>query len=101
MEFKFDYDYIEKLTQTNGISGHEGAVAKLMHDELKDLCDEVLFDNLGSIIFVKKGPENAPKVMISAHLDQIGFIIADIDDKGFAFIKPIGGWWPAQLMTQD
>lgn len=55
MAFKFNYDFIEKLTQTNGISGHEGKVAKVMYDEMKDLCDEVQFDNLGSIIFVKKG----------------------------------------------
>lgn len=101
MAFEFNYDFIEKLTQTNGISGHEGKVAKVMYDEMKDLCDEVQFDNLGSIIFVKKGPLNAPKVMISAHLDQIGFLICDIDDKGFAYIKPVGGWWPAQLMTQE
>lgn len=101
MEFNFKHDFIEQLTQTNGISGHEGEVAKLMYNELKDLCDEVQFDNLGSIIFIKRGTGNGPKVMISAHMDQIGFLICDIDDKGFAYIKPIGGWWPAQLMTQD
>lgn len=101
MKFTFDYNFTTKLTQINGISGHEGQVAKAMYEELKGLCDEVRFDNLGSIIFVKRGPENAPKVMIAAHLDQIGFLITDIDDKGFTMIKPVGGWWPAQLMTQD
>lgn len=101
MDFKFDYSFIEKLTQTNGISGHEGPVAKIMYDELKEFCDEVQFDNLGSIIFVKKGKGKGPKVMVAAHLDQIGFLISDIDDKGFAYIKPIGGWWAAQLMTQE
>lgn len=97
-----DYDFIERLTQTSGISGHEEKVTELMYKELKEYSDEVDFDNLGSIIFKKKSKENnAPKVMIAAHLDQIGFVISYIDEKGFAYIKPIGGWWPAQLMTQE
>lgn len=101
MIMDMNYDFIEKLTQVNGISGHEEKVAELMYNELRDYSDEVDFDNLGSIIFKKNSSENAPKVMIAAHLDQIGFLISHIDDKGFAFIKPIGGWWPAQLMTQE
>ncbi|NLY46407.1 MAG: M42 family metallopeptidase [Tissierella sp.] len=96
-----DYGFIKSLTQVNGISGHEGKVAKLMYDQLKDYSDDVDFDNLGSIIFKKKSREGAVKVMIAAHLDQIGFLISYIDDQGFCFIKPIGGWWPAQLMTQE
>lgn len=102
--FTFHYDFIEKLTQINGISGHESKVAEYLYQELKDFCDEVQFDHLGSIIFVKKASIDngqAPKVMIAAHMDQIGFLITDIDDKGFAYIKPIGGWWTTQLMTQD
>lgn len=101
MDFKFNYELTEQLTQVNGISGNEGAVCKLMYDNLKDLCDEVEFDNLGSIIFIKRGKKDGPKVMIAAHMDQIGFVICDIDDNGFAFIKPIGGWWPTQLLTQE
>ncbi len=101
MEFKFNYKFTEQLTQVNGISGHEECVRELMYHQLKDLCDEVQFDNLGSIIFVKRGKANGPKVMIAAHMDQIGFLICDIDDNGFAYVKPIGGWWPTQLMTQE
>ncbi len=96
-----DYKFIENLTQINGISGSERKVAEFMYNELKEFSDEVEFDNLGSIIFKKKSYKGAPKVMIAAHLDQIGFLITYIDKKGFAYIKPIGGWWPAQLMTQE
>lgn len=101
MDFKFNYNFLEQLTQTKGIPSNEEKVTKLLYDELKDLCDDVSFDNLGSIIFHKKGKENGPKVMIAAHMDQIGFLISHIDDKGFAYIKPIGGWWTTQLMTQE
>ncbi|MGL4873073.1 MAG: M42 family metallopeptidase, partial [Clostridium sp.] len=93
---------IEKLTQINGISGHEDEVRKELYNHLKDYSDEVSFDNIGSIIFTKKSnKENAPKVMIAAHIDQIGFVITRIDDKGFCYFKPIGGWYPTQLLTQE
>lgn len=98
---KFDYGFTEKLTQVNGLSGNEEKVAQLLYDELKDDCDTVEFDNLGSIIFCKKGSGQGPKVMIAAHMDQIGFLITDIDEKGFALIKPVGGWWPKQLITHE
>lgn len=98
---KFDYKFIEKLTQTNSISGHEEEIRKVLHDELKGYCDEVSFDNLGSIIFTKKGKAEGPRIMIAAHMDQIGFVITHIDEKGFCYFKPIGGWYPTQLMTQE
>ncbi len=93
---EFNYNFIKDLTQINGISGHEGKVAKYLVENLSEYADSVEFDNLGSLILNKKG--NGPKVMIAAHMDQIGFLICDIDDNGFAYIKPIGGWWPTQLM---
>ena len=98
---KFDYKFTEKLTQVNSISGHEEEIRKVLYNELKDYSDEVSFDNLGSIIFTKKGKTEGPKVMIAAHMDQIGFVITHIDEKGFCYFKPIGGWHPAQLMTQE
>lgn len=98
---KFDYEFTKKLTQVNSISGHEEEIRNVLYEELKDYSDEVSFDNLGSIIFTKKGTKDSPKVMIASHMDQIGFIITHIDEKGFCFFKPIGGWYPTQLLTQE
>lgn len=95
-----DYKFLEEVTQVHGISGHEDEIRKLMYENLKDYCDEVSFDKLGSVIFTK-GKGKSPRVMIAAHMDQIGFIIGHIDDKGFCYIKPIGGWYPTQLLNQE
>lgn len=96
---EIDYKYIESLTQVDSISGHEEEVRELLYNRLKEYSDSIEFDNLGSIIF-KKG-NDGPRVMIAAHIDQIGFVITNIDEDGFCYFKPIGGWYPAQLMTQE
>ncbi len=101
---KFNYEFIEKLTQINGISGHEEKIRKELYNYLKDDVDNIHFDNLGSIIFEKQKKEPAIEdvnVMIAAHMDQIGFVVNYIDEKGFCFVKPIGGWYPTQLLTQE
>ena len=65
-------------------SGHEQRVRKLLLEKQKTLVDEVRVDNMGNVIAVKKGKESK-KVMIGAHMDEIGFIVTHIDDNGFIF----------------
>ncbi|MGL5149492.1 MAG: M42 family metallopeptidase [Clostridium sp.] len=98
---EFNYKFIEELTQVHGISGHEEEVAKLLKSELQGNYDEYSFDNIGSIIFKKQGTKSSHKIMVAGHMDQIGFLVTDIDDNGFAYVKPIGGWWVTQLMTNE
>ncbi|MGL5718707.1 MAG: M42 family metallopeptidase [Paraclostridium sp.] len=95
-----DHKFLEAVTQVHGISGHEDEIRSLMYENLKDHCDEVSFDSLGSVIFTK-GKGKSPRVMIAAHMDQIGFLICNIDDNGYCYIKPIGGWYPTQLLNQE
>lgn len=78
---------------TNGISGHEREVAQTFRNWVEDSSDEISYDNLGSIIALKKGKENGPKVMLAGHIDEIGFLIKSIDDNGFLRLHPVGGWW--------
>lgn len=92
---------IVALTQVIGVSGHEVKVSRLLKQYYQELGYEVIYDNLGSIYAVKKSKvPNAKKVMISAHLDEVGFMVKEIQDNGLLKIVPIGGIWEQTLLAQ-
>ena len=93
-----DIKYLEKLTNANGTSGYEQNIAKIMEEKLKDNVNEIYYDNIGSLIAHKNG--KGPKVMLAAHLDEVGFLVKDIDEKGFIKFIPVGGWWNQVLLGQ-
>lgn len=82
---------IQKLTETYGPSGHEEQIREVIRAEVAPLADEIQVDVLGNLIAVKKGQGGGKKIMLSAHMDEIGVIISYVDDKGFLRIQPIGG----------
>lgn len=85
-------DLIKKLSDMRGISGFEYRLNKQIADLFMPYADEVRIDNLGSVIAVKYcGKENAPKLMIEAHCDEIGLIITSVTDDGFLTFAPVGG----------
>lgn len=84
---------IERLSTASGVSGAEKAVAKIMKDELQHLPSlEIHSDNLGCIIFHKRGSLERPKIMIAAHMDEVGFMVQSITKEGFLRLYPLGGW---------
>ncbi|MFC2171521.1 M42 family metallopeptidase, partial [Acidobacteriota bacterium] len=91
----------KELTETPGISGQEDRIRRLTMKHLKPLVDEIKIDPMGSIIARKKGTARSPlKVMVAAHMDQIGFIVSFIEDTGFLRISPVGGFDPRTLIAQ-
>ncbi len=92
------YELLNKLCMLDGTSGDEGAVRDFVVSQIKDFC-EYKVDNLGNIIAFKKG-KNAPakKVLIDAHLDEVGLIITHIEENGFLRFKTVGGIDTAALM---
>lgn len=83
---------LEKLTQITGVSGREEKVAEFIESEIKDHVDEILHDNIGSLIGVKKGyGTNKKKIMASAHMDEIGFCAVTVTDDGFIKVRNVGG----------
>lgn len=88
------------FTLTDGISGHERDVAQVFRRWTEEAVDEVSYDQLGSIITHKKGLENGPKLMLAGHIDEIGFLIKNIDENGYLRLHPVGGWWPHVLPSQ-
>jgi len=94
-------EYLKQLTDVNGISGDEGAVRKLFKNFATDASDEVVQDKLGSVIAKKVGKAGGPKIAIAGHMDEVGFMVHFIDDKGFIKFKPVGGWWSQVLLSQQ
>lgn len=95
---KFNFKLIKKISETSGISGFEKEIRKLVIEEVKDYCDKVSIDNLGNVVAFKKGGESK-KVMIAAHMDEIGFIVNHIDENGFIRFLPVGGFDPKTLTS--
>lgn len=85
---------LKTLTETFGPSGYEDAVRKVILKEVKPLADEVRVDALGNLIVRKKpskSVKNPKKIMLAAHMDEIGVIVSHIDKKGFVRFTNIGG----------
>ncbi len=83
---------LKKLCLANGISGDESNIRKIIIDEIKEYATDITTDNLGNLIVYKKGvktPKN--KLMISAHMDEVGFIVTDITSNGFIKFDEVGG----------
>ena len=89
---------LKELTEVEAISGHERNAAKVFKKYAAPFADEISYDNLGSIIALKKGSSKL-KLMLAGHLDEVGFLVAKIENDGFLRLHPIGGWWTHVLLA--
>ena len=92
------FELIKKLSEAFGPSGYEVEVRKIMREELEKF-GEIEQDRLGSIIAKLRG-SSGPKVMLAAHMDEIGFMVKLIDKNGFIKFSPLGGWPDQVLLGQ-
>lgn len=92
--------WFEEITQIDGVSGHEKNVAHYLKTEYEKMDYDVLYDQLGSITAFKKSKkENAPKVMLLGHMDEVGFLVKDITETGVLKLHPVGGWFSQTLLA--
>jgi len=82
---------LEKLSNACGVTGREDEVRNLMIELLKPHVDEVIVDKLENVIALKKGKKNAPKIMLAAHMDEIGLMVKTINKEGFLQFAKMGG----------
>ncbi|MEM9917466.1 MAG: M42 family metallopeptidase [Bacteroidota bacterium] len=92
-------ELLKKICETPGTSGFEQQVRQLVIEQVTPLVDEVSVDAMGSVIALKKGKESK-RVMVAAHMDEIGFIVTHIDDDGFVRFHTLGGFDPKTLTSQ-
>tara|TARA_B100000927_G_scaffold123818_1_gene99818 strand:- start:5955 stop:6998 length:1044 start_codon:yes stop_codon:yes gene_type:complete len=90
---------LAEICEAAGAPGHEQRVREIVLREVKSLVDEIRIDNMGNVVAIKKGKENK-KVMIAAHMDEIGFMVTHIDEKGFIYFHTLGGFDPKTLTAQ-
>lgn len=92
-------EFAEKLANADGIAGNEKEVYNILKSELTNVTTEITQDNIGS--FISKSKHNGDvKVMLAAHMDEVGFVVSKIDEDGFVFMKPVGGWWSQVILAQ-
>lgn len=94
-------DLLKELCGTPAIPGREQALIDLMTRELRKTCDQVEVDAIGNVLGCRQGAQpGARKVMIAAHMDEIGFVVSHIDKNGFLRFSPRGGHVPRVLISQ-
>lgn len=87
-----DMKLLERLCKCDGISGDEGEVRELIIEEIKPYTDSITVDNLGNLIVHKKGKNSAKsKLMLSAHMDEVGLMVTDITSDGYLKFDEVGG----------
>ncbi|WOV83164.1 M42 family metallopeptidase [Sporosarcina jeotgali] len=91
---------LKELTDAKGTGGNEREPRDVMKRYIEPFADEIDQDGLGSLIAKHTGDAEGPKVMVAGHLDEVGFMISRIDDKGFLSFQTIGGWWSQVMLAQ-
>ncbi|MEM1424695.1 MAG: M42 family peptidase, partial [Planctomycetota bacterium] len=103
-------DLLKRLCETPGVPGREERVRALIEKEIEGLFDETSVDAMGNLI-CRRHPRNASgsvrkakgaptKVMLASHMDEIGFYVSHIDDKGFIRLNPAGGFDTRNLFSR-
>lgn len=92
-------ELLNRICSTPGAPGFEQKVRELVIKEIKPLVDEVEVDNMGNVYAIKRG-KGDKRVMVGAHMDEIGFMVTHIDDNGFIRFHTLGGFDPKTLTAQ-
>ncbi|MBU1878937.1 MAG: M42 family metallopeptidase [Chloroflexi bacterium] len=91
--------FLKQITEAGGVPGYEGDVRAIIRERLAGLTT-IEQDKMGSLICRKAGTSESPRVMLAGHMDEIGFMVRQITDKGFVKFVPLGGWWDQVLLAQ-
>lgn len=99
---KFNIALLKRICTAYGPPGYEKEIRNLVIKEATPLVDKISVDNMGNVHTLKKAVENpqGKKVMVAAHMDEIGFIVTHIDDNGFVRFHTLGGFDPKSLTAQ-
>ena len=96
-----EVELLRQLSESFGPAGFEREVSLRFKDYVSRFSDSVTTDKLGSVIFSKKGTSEKPRIMLAGHVDEVGFIINNVDkDTGFLGFAPLGGWFDQVLLAQ-
>ncbi len=96
------HEFLEKISQRDGVSGYEKNVGAIIAEAFSPYVDETRTDSLGNLIFFKKGQgEDAPRLLVCAHMDEIGLIVTKVEKHGFLRFTALGGFDVRTLPGQE
>lgn len=95
------FQLIKELTEIQGTSGNESRVRNYMREKMTPLVDYIQTDGLGGIFGVRESKQaDAPRIMVAAHMDEVGFMVSQITANGMIKVVPLGGWNPYVVSAQ-
>ena len=102
MAAKLDYGLLRRLSEAPGVPGREEGLRELLTSEIGDVVDSLETDSMGNLIAVKTSrKKKAKRVMVSAHMDEIGFYVRFVDDDGFLRVQNLGGFDTRNLFARQ
>jgi tetrahedral aminopeptidase len=94
------FELLKKFTSLHGPCGYEQPISYFIRDYVKELVDDVKIDPIGNVIAVKSGTSPGPKVILTAHMDEVGFIVKKIESNGLIRFEKLGGHDDRILLAQ-
>lgn len=95
-------ELLKKLSEAAGVPGREDEVRRIIESELEGVVDTLETDAMGNLHAVKRASKDgAPRAMVAAHMDEIGFYVKFVDDKGFLRLQQVGGFDPRNLFARQ
>ena len=93
--------FLKNLLETPSPSGFERPIQDVVRAWARQYADKVRTDRHGNVIAIRHGARPAARIMLAGHCDQIGLMVQHIDDHGFLYVQPIGGWDIQILLGQN
>ena len=93
-------ELLAELTNAPGAGGFEAPVRDILKREGSGLVEDLRPDGLGNLLGTLPGASEQPRVLLMAHMDEVGFLVRYIDDDGFVFFNPVGGYFDQSVLTQ-
>jgi putative aminopeptidase FrvX len=93
-------EFLKTLSECFGPSGFEREAVRAVKRYIEPFADSLSSDKLGSLHFRKKGKDDKPVIILPGHVDEVGFVVSGITDKGFLAFNPLGGWFDQVLLGQ-
>lgn len=91
-------EFLKELTELKGVSGFEDDVREFIREKIKDKVDEVFVDRMGNLIALKKGSGGGKRILLDAHMDEVGFMVTNINEDGTLSFSPVGGVDPRVVL---
>jgi len=95
-----NFSLLKKISETPGVSGYEKPIRDFISQEIKSLGLSYTLDAIGNLTVLKPGKDSSKKVLVAAHMDEIGFIVTHVDAQGFLRFNCLGGFDPKTLTSQ-